>query len=161
MKRIARLASLGLLLCAAACSDRDEAAEAGSDAPDVPDLGEIMTATQIRHGKLFFAGESENWDLAAYELKELGEGFEAAARFHPEHEGRPVAELLPVYMTPPLESLGAAIEARDRNAFRAGYDRLTASCNACHEAAQVGFNRIARPTSPPFTNQDFAPSKKP
>lgn len=158
MTRCARWLLLVPLLCLPACSDRDDSE---ADAPYAPDLGELMTLTQIRHAKLFFAGESQNWELAAYELKELGEGFEDAERLHPEHDGHPVAQQLPVHMNPPLESLGAAIEARDRGAFRAAYDQLTAACNACHEKLQVGFNRIVRPTSPPFTNQDFAPPKKP
>jgi hypothetical protein len=30
-----------------------------------PGLGEIMTFTQMRHAKLWMAGEAENWELAA------------------------------------------------------------------------------------------------
>ena len=30
-----------------------------------PGLGEFMTATQLRHAKLWFAGRMNNWDLAA------------------------------------------------------------------------------------------------
>ena len=33
-----------------------------------PGLGEFMTATQLRHAKLWFAGKENNWDLAAYEI---------------------------------------------------------------------------------------------
>ena len=33
-----------------------------------PGLGEFMTATQLRHAKLWFAGTQNNWDLAAYEI---------------------------------------------------------------------------------------------
>jgi hypothetical protein len=33
-----------------------------------PGLGEFMTATQLRHAKLWFAGRHKNWDLAAYEI---------------------------------------------------------------------------------------------
>ena len=41
-----------------------------------PGLGEIMSLQQMRHAKLYFAGQAENWDLAAYELDEIGEGFD-------------------------------------------------------------------------------------
>ena len=150
---------IGGLLWALACSDRGDSSD--DDAVYTPDLGEIMTLTQLHHAKLYLAGTNGNWELAAYELKELGEGFEDAVRFHPEHEGKPIAELLPVHMNPPIEALGAAIEARDAAAFESAFDRLTAGCNGCHATTQVGFNRIVRPTGSPFTNQDFAPSPKP
>jgi hypothetical protein len=39
-----------------------------------PGLGEFMTATQLRHAKLWFAGKQNNWDLAAYEIDEIKEG---------------------------------------------------------------------------------------
>lgn len=43
--------------------------------PYVPGLGEIMGATQMRHLKLWYAGEAGNWPLASYEVDELAEGF--------------------------------------------------------------------------------------
>ena len=52
-----------------------------------PGLGEIMTLTQMRHAKLWFAGQGANWPLARYELDELNEGLEDAATFHPTHGG--------------------------------------------------------------------------
>jgi len=157
--------ALALVLVAAlgssACTDRGETESAGGDEPRGSELGEIMTFTQMRHAKLFVAGENENWDLSAYELKELGEGFEAAVRAHPEHEGEPIGELLSAHMNGPLEALGAAVEAHDRKAFEAAFDRLTAACNACHERVHFGFNRVVRPAAPPVTNQDFAPLARP
>ena len=54
-----------------------------------PGLGEIMTLQQMRHTKLWLAGEAGNWDLAAYEIKELGEGFDDVVKFHPTHEESP------------------------------------------------------------------------
>ena len=34
--------------------------------PFTPGLGEIMTLTQMRHVKLWFAGDAANWPLAKY-----------------------------------------------------------------------------------------------
>lgn len=62
--------------------------------PYQPGLGEFMTATQLRHAKLWFAGEQNNWDLAAYEIDEIKEGLEDAARLFPTYEGIPVAEMI-------------------------------------------------------------------
>ena len=51
-----------------------------------PGLGEIMSLTAMRHAKIWFAGQAENWALATYELDELKEGFEDAELFHPTHK---------------------------------------------------------------------------
>jgi hypothetical protein len=48
-----------------------------------PGLGEIMTLTQMRHMKLWFAGQNANWPSASYELDELNEGLSDAGTFHP------------------------------------------------------------------------------
>ncbi|MGE5413642.1 MAG: hypothetical protein ACM3NW_05660, partial [Syntrophomonadaceae bacterium] len=47
---------------------------AAAAAVEPPGLGELMTFNQMRHAKLWFAGEAGNWKLARYELDELGEG---------------------------------------------------------------------------------------
>ena len=57
--------------------------------PYEPGLGEIMTAIQLRHAKLWFAGKSNNWSLAAYEIDEIKEGLEDAARLHSTFDGFP------------------------------------------------------------------------
>src|SRR5262252_11185565 len=56
-----------------------------------PGLGELMSLQQMRHTKLWFAGQAGNWDLAAYELDELGEGFDDIVKYHPTHKDSPVA----------------------------------------------------------------------
>jgi hypothetical protein len=131
----------------------------GCSEPYVPGLGEIMSLTQMRHAKLFFAGEQSNWPLARYELDELREGFDDVVRFHPTHEGSPLPlkDLVPRILTKPLDDLDRAIEARDPEAFVTAFDALTAGCNSCHQAANFGFNVVRRPTGTWFGNQDFAP----
>ena len=47
------------------------AAAQSAKEPYNPGLGEFMTATQLRHAKLWFAGKDSNWDLAAYEIDEI------------------------------------------------------------------------------------------
>lgn len=121
----------------------------------VPGLGEIMTLQQMRHAKLWFAGAAGNWPLADYELNELKEGFEDAAKLHPVHEGVPVGDMIVKLTTGPLEELSATISKKDTAGFAQAFDRLTATCNRCHQAANHGFIRIGRPTAPPFGNQLF------
>jgi hypothetical protein len=61
---------------------------------------------------------------------------------------------------PPLGDVEKAIKARDAKAFATAYDKLTAACNSCHEAANRGFIVVQRPASSAFPNQSFAPKRK-
>lgn len=152
MGRIVSLPLLALVFWSAAgCSP-------GDSSPSGPGLGEIMTLTQMRHAKLWFAGDAGNWPLAAYELDELREGFDDSVRYHPTHKDAPVRldEVLPKLTRAPLEQLDAAVSQQDLLLFTAAYDALTASCNACHQAMQFGFNVVRRPVSNPYGNQSFA-----
>ena len=127
----------------------------------VPGLGEFMTATQMRHAKLWLAGKAENWPLAAYELEEIQEGFDTIVKYHPVHEGSPVPvrEILPELTGPPLAALRSAVASGDVAAFEQGFDALTAACNACHRAENFGFIVIRRPRGNPYPNQDFSPRR--
>ncbi len=128
-----------------------------------PGLGEIMSLTQIRHGKLFFAGDQQNWELADYELEELVEGFDDAVAFHPTHKTlpKPTTELISLYMNEPLEQIRKAIKDRNKVDFNKSYQSLTNGCNGCHVASNFGFNVVKQPTTPPYSNQDFqVPIKK-
>jgi len=149
----ARAALLCLALVAAACRDGEP------PAAYTPGLGEIMTLNQMRHAKLWLAGEARNWPLAAYELDELQEGFSDAATFHPTHKGSPVsiAQSIAALTSGPVSALRTAIEAKDEARFSAAFDALTDACNDCHRAANFGFNVVTRPTASAFLNQDFAP----
>jgi hypothetical protein len=128
--------------------------------PYAPGLGEIMTLQQMRHTKLWLAGQAGNWDLAAYELKELQEGFDDVVKFHPTHEDSPVApkDAIPRMVTEPLSQLVAVVQRKDATAFPAAYDTLTQKCNDCHKATNFGFNLVQRPTSNPYPNQTFVPT---
>jgi hypothetical protein len=124
-----------------------------------PGLGEFMTATQLRHAKLWFAGKQNNWDLAAYEIDEIKEGLEDAARLHPSFDGVPVAEMIKTIIDPRIAGLEKAVRAKSNAKFMVAFDELTSGCNSCHASANKPFIRIQRPTESPLTNQNFAPEK--
>jgi hypothetical protein len=128
-------------------------------APYEPGLGEFMMATQLRHAKLWFAGKSHNWDLAAYEIDEIKEGLQDAARLHSTVDGVPVAEMIKTIIDPRIERLEKAVDAKNNSQFIAAFDELTDGCNACHAGAGKPFIRIQRPSEPPLSNQNFAPVK--
>ncbi len=125
----------------------------------VPGLGEMMSLQQMRHVKLWFAGQANNWDLASYELDELGEGFDDIVKYHPTHKDSPVApkDAIPRMVTEPLKDIRAAVAKKDSRAFEQAYDSLTTSCNNCHQATNFGFNRVQRPATNSFPNQAFSP----
>ncbi len=115
-----------------------------------PGLGEIMTVTQMRHSKLWFAGKAANWKLAEYELFELQEGFDDAVKFHPDR-----SKLLLEFTKSPIEQLKTSIAEKNDMKFQSSFKALTNSCNTCHKAANFGFNRVIIPLTNPFTNQAF------
>jgi hypothetical protein len=131
----------------------------GCSTPPGPGLGEIMTLNQMRHAKLWFAGEARNWELASYELDELQEGFDDVVLYHPTHKDSPLplSALVPKIMGEPMQSLRKAVESEDVAQFEKSYDDLTEGCNSCHEATRFGFNVVKRPEGTTwFSNQDFA-----
>jgi hypothetical protein len=153
-----------LTLLGSACRQLSPAAGSSNAASDAyaPGLGEIMTLQQMRHTKLWLAGDAGNWDLAAYEIKELGEGFDDVVKYHPTHEESPVApkDAIPRMVTVPLMELGAAVDRKDPKEFEQAYDALTKACNDCHQATNFGFNVVQRPSTSPYPNQVFAPISK-
>jgi hypothetical protein len=123
-----------------------------TNAPMVPGLGEIMTLQQLRHIKLWFAGHAGNWPLADYEMGELNEGFEDVNKLL---GGDTVDKAVGAAM----QALQKVIDDKNRAAFPAAFDQLTAGCNSCHRTLDHGFIAIQRPTSLPYSNQNFAPQK--
>jgi hypothetical protein len=135
-----------------------EAALARMPPPPAPRLGNIMGMIQVRHSKLWFAGEQANWPLAEFERHELEEDFEDLEKLPPP-PGHPPFGPLAQLPKPAMTALKGAIKSADRAQFTAAYDALTASCNICHGAVGMPFNFIQRPESSPWSNQDFAPRR--
>ena len=151
---------LAVLAAAAVALALPLAASAEQQKPFTPGLGEIMTLQQMRHLKLWFAGRSGNWDLADYELDELKEGFEDIGTYFPTKDGVPTGPMAAAIVEKEVAELDKAIKAKNAKGFVAAFDRLTASCNACHQASKKEFIVVQRPTGNPYANQSFAPAKK-
>ncbi len=121
-----------------------------------PRLSEIMNSVQTWHIKLGLAVRAQNWDLAAYELRQLKASLLEAAVMY---EGIPVSNV--TTMTKPIQSISDAIAARDFKLFTKASAELVDGCNACHQTMQRGFIMIQAPTAAPFGDQSFIPQKKP
>jgi len=122
--------------------------------PYVPRLGDIMNAVQIRHMKLWFAGKSANWELAAYEARQLKAGLVEAASFY---EGIPVTNV--TTMAQPVSAVADAIDAKDGGKFAKAYNDLTNGCNSCHQSIGRGYIVMRVPDASPFGDQQFVPRK--
>jgi len=120
--------------------------------PYQPGLGEIMALQQMRHIKLWFAGQAGNWPLADYEIGELNEGFDDVGHLLGD-------DIIKEHVSASLAALQKATDARNGAAFATAFDNLTAGCNACHHALDHAFIVIRRPTLLPYSNQSFAPQK--
>jgi hypothetical protein len=120
----------------------------------VPLLGDIMNAVQTRHMKLWFAGKAQNWELAAYELRQLKSGLLEAAVMY---EGIPVTNV--TTMIDPVQSVAAAIAAKDGKRFAKTVGELTEGCNGCHKSMERGFIVMRLPKTSPFSNQVFPPPR--
>ena len=168
-----------LLLLACACSVPDsnskqrelaelkaevealKAAPTPAAAVEPPELGAQMLELQIRHARLWQAGEAHNWLLAQFQLAEIREAFDGVVKSNGEHgslQPQRLAEVLPVMVGPGLQQLQDAIDAHDAGKFEAGYDALSAGCNACHRAAGHGFLLIQRPRTPLLDNLRAEPA---
>lgn len=125
-----------------------------------PELGQQMLELQIRHDRLWWAGEAGNWNLAYYMIGELGEtlrNIEASNGDAPELQPQKLSEVMPAKMNPGINTVQQALEQRDKAAFARAYDRLSAACNACHTEAGVEFLHIQRPKTLLLDNLRYAP----
>jgi hypothetical protein len=122
----------------------------------IPALGDIMGIIQFRHIKLWFAGKRGNWELAAYELEHIRTSLEQAATLY-----HGIPEAFVGATVDPIKTISAAIRAKDGSQFVKGFNEFTAACNACHQGIGRAFIVIQMPTTSPFSDQSFAPPKKP
>ena len=142
-----------LMMCASApLAIAQSGMNAAIDDQYVPRLADIMSTVQLRHMKLWFAGSSPNWELAAYELRRLKAGLVDAASLYP---GIPATSV--TTMATPVQSIAEAIEAKDRGKFAKTFGELTAGCNGCHQSIGRGFIVMRVPTASPFSDQVFPP----
>lgn len=127
-----------------------------------PELGEQMLGIQIRHARLWYAGEAQNWTLAAFELQELKEAFDAVVEQNPEHaifQPQRLADILPAMTRAPMLALRDAVDHGSKAEFEKTFDGLSAACTGCHKAAGNDFLVIERPKTPLLDNLRVEPPR--
>jgi hypothetical protein len=120
-----------------------------------PGLGEFMTTMQLHMGKLWFAAQASNSELAAYELDELKEAMEGAKSLHEVKNGVNVSNVLDSVLQTQIAQLAESIERKRLTEFQQSYDETLSACNGCHAEAGSKFIHIVRPIAPPVTNQKW------
>lgn len=132
-----------------------KAASAAAAPPLPPELGQQMLELQIRHARLWQAGEAQNWLLAQFQVAELRESFAGVVELNGDHaalQPQRLAEVLPAMTEPAMAQLQEAVDAQDKQKFEAAYDALSNACTACHAASDHGFLVIQRPRTPMLDN---------
>ena len=138
------------LACAQDSSKRENASV--EEAEGLPRLSEIMVQQQMRHIKLWFAGDAGNWPLADYEIDQLKDGFDDVAKLL----GGDIAQQ---HVGGAISRLEKAIESKDHEAFVFAFEGLSAGCNACHHTLDHAFIVIQRPVPLPYSDQNFSPQQ--
>ena len=119
----------------------------------LPDQSHAMTDVAMQFSNLWFAAEKENWPLADFFWSETRSHLAWAVRIIPKRKdnaGR-VVDLVAILQSlenSPLKQLGAAIKAKDHEAFVKAYRFTIEGCYACHKAADKPYIHPQIPTAP-------------
>ncbi|HEY3520930.1 MAG TPA: hypothetical protein VGK80_07805 [Rhodanobacteraceae bacterium] len=126
-----------------------------------PELGQQMLMLELRHDRLWWAGEAGNWNLAYYMAGELGEDIQGIVETNgdaAELQPQKLADVMPAMLNAPLKNLMDAIGTHDKAKFATAYDNLSAACTGCHRVAGNPMLVIQRPSTPILDDLRYAPA---
>jgi len=125
-----------------------------------PELGNQMLLLELRHDRLWWAGEAGNWNLAYYMAGEMGEAIRDIVETNgdaAELQPQKLSEVMPAMLDAPLKNLMDAIGTHDKTKFARAYDDLSAACTGCHRVAGNPMLVIQRPKTPLLDDLRYAP----
>jgi hypothetical protein len=123
-----------------------------------PTLADLMTLTQLRHFKLWYAHKMANWKLTGYELDQFENTIERIVKLYPRVSSISQANLIHEKTDPAMSEIRRAIHDKNNSRFESAYKKITSACNECHKAAGFSFIVVQVPTKSPFSNQNFEPT---
>ncbi|HEX7478750.1 MAG TPA: hypothetical protein VF331_13160 [Polyangiales bacterium] len=134
-----------------ACSQRPAAAPSAAPppAPARVAYGSVMADVARRFELLGRAASARRYELADYELGELGEQFQdALPHAAPPKEGHPdvLPRLAEAFLRTNLADLARALAAREPAGVTSAFERTATACNECHHASGHPFIEV--PTTP-------------
>ncbi|HMI97037.1 MAG TPA: hypothetical protein VK479_11040 [Micropepsaceae bacterium] len=126
-----------------------------------PAFDDLMTMlVQPRHTKLWIAAQQKNWQLAGFQLNEMGGALRRVGQTIPKYRNISVEATVSSIFTPKIQAVAGAIAAQNAAQFNTAYAELTNACNLCHEALEHPFLVIKVPDASAavaFPDQDFRP----
>jgi hypothetical protein len=155
MKRIIGAVVTAAALGIAGATAQQTVRQPEPSAPEPPEflhLSSIMAQQQLRHIKLWFAGDAGNWPLADYEVDGLKDGFDDIGKLLGD-------DIVRDHVGGAVSALEKSIDAKDHGAFVSAFDQLSTGCNACHRTLDHAFIVIRRPVLSPYSDQNFSPQK--
>lgn len=93
-----------------------------------PGLSSYMMETARRMGRSWFAAQNNNWDEAAFEIREARGVLQTGARISDEEPQKGIAAFIPGFLDP----LIVTAQSGDKTQYEAGYTSALQGCNACH-----------------------------
>ena len=138
------LGAVLLSACTPSGGDHDDAGQAPT--VRVP-FGTAMADVGRRFELLGRAAVAGRYELADYELGEIGEQFEdTLPHAAPPREGHPevLPELVTAFVATTMPDLQKALGTHDLAAATAAFERAAVACNACHQASGHGFIEVPR-----------------
>jgi hypothetical protein len=116
----------------------------------------IMMDVEYQFSNLWFAARNEQWDLAAFYLRETKSHLDWTVRVRPVRNvaGGGKVELVPFQQS--IEQggfarLATALEKKDVKAFNTAYRETLPQCHSCHQAAGLGYLEPHIPERAPST----------
>ncbi len=109
-----------------------------------PGFARLMPEIGARMWKAFHAGQAANWELAAWQLREMRKLFRLGNVTRPKYQ--PDVE---AYIDEDLAPLLAACEAADLAAFEAAFHEAVDAANEYHRRWNKGFLVWKVPLTPP------------
>ncbi len=99
-----------------------------------------MVETGYRYQELYWAGQDENWEYAAYQLEKIKLAIANGLQRRPKRANS--AEHFLSYDLPQMQE---AVAGKDTAAFREKFRALTTGCNNCHKMENVSFFNVQTP----------------
>ncbi len=128
----------------------------------VPDQSHVMKDVAYHFSNLWFAGQAQNWPLAAFYLNETRSHLRWAVRVRPVRQTAAgqvdLRSILDGIDRSLLTNLQKTVDARDPAAFSKAYREMLTGCYACHQASEKPYLRPHVPEAPEGRMIDFAPA---
>jgi hypothetical protein len=101
-----------------------------------------MAEVGYRYKELYFAGETENWDYASYQIDKIQRVIELAAERRPARK-----ESADLFVNNTIPQVKEAIAQKDKAIFIERMQSLTTGCNSCHQLEGYEFIVVEEATS--------------